>query len=242
MAQNPFFSFINLVHFDQQLMKLEKQYKALESTVLSLSQKKVDLEQKLLSLKNHLHDMQKSVDLQELEMKELEEKEKNEKEKLDQAKNQKEYQCLRKEVEKISEAEHRQESAVVEAWNKLENARRDYEKAQNEIAGTLQGIEQEESEKKQQLQILHEQLDVKRGQRKMKEQGIDENLIEHYDAMRLQVVDPVVPVADSCCGSCFYQISQSDYLALQKLKLLRCKNCYRFLYLTELIPSNDRED
>ena len=92
-------------------------------------------------------------------------------------------------------------------------------------------------EKQQQREALADKLRIKKHARQLKEKDIPAELMEPYNAMRAQVPDAVVPVQDFCCGACFYQISQSDYLALQKQKLLQCKNCYRFLYLPELVPT-----
>lgn len=54
-----------------------------------------------------------------------------------------------------------------------------------------------------------------------------------YAQLRARVPNPVVPVVSSSCSACFEGLLHQDSTALTEKTVIRCRSCYRFLFLPE---------
>ena len=232
--QSPFDYFIDLISFDQKLHIYELDIKKQEKEVTQLETQKNNLNVELRTAKNDLHDAKKMVDEKELEMKELEAKEADKKKRMDQVANQKEYKSIKHELENVAAQQLALEDVLVAAWNKLEIAQKKFGQYEKEFQQKMSAIDAQVMQKQSALSDLQKKLLEQKQIRSSKEEVVPEEWLEKYMVMRARVPDPVVPVVDGSCNSCFHQVTDQDLILINRNKLLQCKSCYRFLYSESL--------
>ncbi len=228
--QRPFDYFIDLINFDQKLHLHELDIKQQKQEVAQLEDQKNSLNIELHKAKNELHDAKKLVDEKELEMKEIESQESDKKKRMNQVSNQKEYQSIKHELETIVASQLALEDVLVSAWNQLEISQKKFETYEREYEQKVKDIDAQLTQKKLDLGELQKQLSEQKKIRSSKEESVPEEWLEKYMVMRARVSDPVVPVVDGSCNSCFHQVNGQDLIFINRNRLLQCKGCYRFLY------------
>jgi len=228
--QRPFDYFIDLINFDQKLHLCELDIKKQEQEIVQLQDQKKSLDLELHKAKNELHDAKKLVDEKELEMKELEMRESDKKKRMDRVSNQKEYQSIKHELGTITSSQLALEDSLIAAWNQFEIAQNKFDKHESEYAQAVNDLDAQIIQQKVVLKELQEQLSEKKKIRSSKEESVPEEWLEKYMIMRARVSDPVVPVVDGSCVSCFNPVTGQDIISINRNKLLQCKGCYRFLY------------
>ena len=230
MSKSPFDLFIDLITFDQSLHEAEKKIIALETEVEELEDQ-IDVSNDLVKKEQvTLHDLKKEVDRQELEMKTLDEKGKECQERFAAASNNKEYIALKKETEELQQQQMDAETALITAWNNLENAQKSVVEKEKEHQITKETFEKQMSEKQSVIDNMEIVFQAEQKGRLGKEAGIPEEWIEKYERMRNSVKDPVSAVEDQNCKACFHMLTSQEMAQLNRKKLLQCKGCYRFLY------------
>lgn len=239
MQETPFEQFIALVEVDQKINALNKSIKVLEQE--NAAQRHIDGSHQtaLDKIKQKLHDERKEVDAKELEMKTLDSQEADKKKRLDTVANHKEYSSIKGEIDQLKKEQHILEDALIQAWNRLETAKKEvdvasaaYEQQHKKTLETIALNDQKISEIDTQVAAL---IDV----RTEKEKTVPAEWLEKYAVMRARVPDPVVPVVDGNCSACFYKISAQDLQFLNRRKLVQCKDCFRLLYLPEAQGQNN---
>ncbi|KKP35731.1 MAG: hypothetical protein UR26_C0002G0031 [candidate division TM6 bacterium GW2011_GWF2_32_72] len=237
--QFPFHSFIKLVEFDRNFFHkqslLEKTKMKLKEIIRGKDLLKLELE----GAEKARHDARKFVDVKEREMLDLEEQLKHKKERVDLVSNQKEYRSIKNEVETIKRTQHDFESILVRAWENLDFVEKDFEKKKIDFEIKMQELDKQEEVIKQEIEMVHEELAGMEKQRNELVDAVPQEWIEKYVLMQSKVQNPVVPVENGCCTACFYQVLNQDMIALRHRKLLQCKDCYRFLYLPEVMGVGD---
>jgi predicted nucleic acid-binding Zn-ribbon protein len=230
-ALDPFNLFIDLISFDQKLLKNEADIKKLEEETNVLKVEIEGLKAALEQSKEIWSDLQKIVSSKELRIKVLDQLEKEKKAKLDQVQNQKEYVSIKKEIEKIKQEQYETEPELIESWNKAETAKKEYEAKKINFDQKIQELENNIENKKNSINNLDKELSELKSERNKKEKDVPEDWITKYNIMRTRVTNPVVPVQGNSCSACFYHITSQDLIDLNHKKLLQCKRCYRFLYI-----------
>lgn len=235
MNEHPFKTFIDLITFDQQILALEQQIAQLHRDIASENAKVALANTALDAAKNKAHTARKHVDESELEIKEIDAQEKAKRRQLDTLSNYKEYQSIKNEIDTLKAKQNELENTVLEAWNVLESAQKEYEtakQAQEHIASSAQAVVDEKLKTIKELEHSVQQLVA---QRPEKEKQVPAEWLEKYAIMRARVSDPVVPVHNGSCSACFYQVSEQDMMSLKRRKLLSCQGCYRLLYSNEFV-------
>src|SRR5690554_5399407 len=100
MNEFPFHTFINLVNFDQQLVKREQQALKKEEQLIAVEQQQAECQQQFEQAKLAEHTAQKLVDMYELDAKTLDLRIQKIRYNLDNVANPKEYTSLSKELAK----------------------------------------------------------------------------------------------------------------------------------------------
>lgn len=232
MNETPLDTLLALVAFDQQFLALVKHEAELVALIQHNEREIKVCEDGIKKIADHKKEMQLEVAKKELEMKRLDELEKDIKKRLDSAQNQREYQSATSEIEKVKGMQHGLEEDLIATWKKLEHAEQEYrdraafcEKKIAEHNVAIQETMQKIQEAKQQIEQLKEQ-------RQEKLATVPKELAEKYEAMYQHVSNPIVSVQKGSCSGCFYTITQQDMLYLRTGKLIQCKECFRFLYLS----------
>ncbi|MBX9830614.1 hypothetical protein K2X40_01535 [Candidatus Babeliales bacterium] len=219
-----------LAECDHNILSLEKQKREAQkifTTDQELIQKlAISIEEK----KNRFRQEQKNVDLQELQAHDLKIKEEAKRTQLANVGSQKEYQAVRKELDRVSRDRDEQEDALLKAWHQLETAQKSYELEEKNSVGRTADLTEDIQAKAAAVQTLEQQLVELHAKRETLVQTIPPEWLVRYDRMKHNVPDPIVPVIRSSCSSCFYAVLHQDLYKLKKSDILPCRSCYRFLY------------
>lgn len=230
MSDYAFRALVNLVRFDQEVDEFKKTIIQLQQNISQLEEQEKQLLQELIQVKQQVHDWRKTVDEQELEMKMLDEQEKEKIKRLEEAHNQKEYKAIKSEIDHLKQAQHDFEQEVIDAWNKLETAEKEYESKQKKSEEKLAAVHSSINNDKQKVSNLELELAQHVQQRPGKVKKVPEEWLEKYAAMGSRVSNPVIPILHGSCSFCFFTITSQDIVRLKRGALLECKGCFRFLY------------
>ena len=233
MGETPFQTFIGLVALDQSINVLNKELASFDVQKNQIAKQTDQLAIELEAIKQRVHEMQKNVDVQELEMKTLDDQEKSKKHRLENLSSHKDYQSLKSEIDFLKKQQHALEDTLIQAWHALETAKKEYAQKQHEYDEKIKSFDVqlkniEEKKKAQQLEYEAHVAQREPVQAKVPQEWMDKNV-----AMRTRVVDPVVPVTQGICSACYYQVSEQDMIALNHRRIVQCKDCFRLLYLPQ---------
>ncbi len=230
MERDPFSLFIDLINFDQKIFASESKIKNIQKEIDNLKNSITSIQSTLETAKNSWNLAKKEVDQNELKMKELDNLEKQKKEKLENIQGPKEYNALKKEIEKIKQLQYELEPNLVENWNKHDISKKEYEAKKEEVEKKSTEIESFINQKNNEIKVIEEEIKKLLHERKEKEQNLPQEWIDKYYIMRARVTNPVVPVKNESCTACFYSLTSQDLINLKHKKLMQCKKCFRFLY------------
>lgn len=191
------------------------------------------LENQIATLEKQIFDKNKNITLIELEAKALNSTEMANKAKLEKVKNPKEYNAIEKELRIIELKSLEHDNILEKEWSELESLQNNLKNLKNKI---LKQINQHNKEIIIQNKALKEQdskSDILEIKRQEYAKLIPSEWLDKYEQMRHKVSNPVVPVVNSVCSSCYYTILRQDLAKLKQSGVLLCRNCYRFLYYDE---------
>jgi len=228
-----FKTFIDLVTFDLDLVKIEHDINTSEKTEKSLSLDVQRLHQELLDVKQSKHDARKAVDEKELYMKVLDDKESDLKYKISAISNQKEYKSLQKETLAINEDRMRHEKELLALWSKYEAIEKVYQAKYVACEESIKLLTDKIQTVKSEIKSFENKLHDLNMQRVEKSKNVPQEWLDSYVNMKGRVANPVVPVIHESCDGCFYSVTSKDLQVLRQGKLLQCRDCYRLLYLPE---------
>lgn len=231
MRSIEFQKFIDLVTFDQSLVKIERDIKKVQECGQSLLYDIKRLDADFLDVKIAKDQARKAVDEKELYMKVLESKELELKEKMSVLSNQKEYKSLQKELYVLNEKRLHHEQELLVLWNKYDLFEKSYETKFQSHEHALSQLNNELALNQKEIAQLTTQLDQTLIQRELKLQPVPQEWLDMYVNMKGRVSNPVVPVVGQACDACFYSVTSRDLQALKKNQLLQCRDCYRLLYI-----------
>ena len=231
MRSIEFQKFIDLVTFDQSLVKIERDIKKMQEAEQSLLVDIKRLNEDFMDVKAAKDQARKAVDEKELYMKVLESKESELKHKMDSLSNQKEYKSLQKELYLLNEKRLQHEQDLLGLWNKFDLLDKGYEAKKQLHESLLSKLNQDKDVVHQDVTALTAQLDEILLQRESKKQPVPQEWLDMYVNMKGRVSNPVVPVIGEACDACFYSVTPRDLQILRKNQLLQCRDCYRLLYI-----------
>ncbi|MGZ6250938.1 MAG: zinc ribbon domain-containing protein [Candidatus Chromulinivorax sp.] len=231
MRSVEFQRFIDLVTFDQNLFTIEQDIKQILVQEQNLLMQLEQLEKDFADVKQAKIQARKSVDDKELSMKVLDTKESDLKKKLNTVSSQKEYKSLEKETAVVNAERVRYEQELLQLWNRLEAAEKNYEIQDKVYHQQIHNVQMQIKEQEMKKNELQKQLDDLIAQRFEKQQNIPAQWLDMYINMKGRVSNPVVHVVNDSCDACFYSITPRDLQLLRKNDLLPCRDCYRLLYL-----------
>ncbi len=235
MSDSPFSAFITLISLDQEIRILYEKIAAFKQESDALLIQKQELANRLYQFKQHLFELRKMVEEQEFSLKELDSQERAKKEQLEQLKDSRHYQPLKKEIDRLKQEQHEKESYLITTWNKFDIAQKEFEEHQTYYNTKLEELHRQLTSIQEQIIESTQQLELKKQERPLKETGVPGEWLEKYTHMRLRVVDPVVPVMFGGCGACSYAVTEQELVRLKRKALIQCKGCFRLLYMQEVM-------
>ena len=237
MSQHPFAALITLVTFDKDMRQVNQEIKDIEKETEVLSGEVRKLSKQLEQDKQKLVELRKDVDTAELEMKALDAQEAGKRTKLDNALDNKEFQSLRAELERVQRAQVEQEQKVVVAWNRLEAEQKNYVEKIELHSAKIEDIKQNIEKKNQVIVSKKEFILSQQIHREERAKSVPEEWLEKYESMQSHVADPVVEVVSDSCSACGSMLTISDLQKINRGALLQCKYCYRLLYSPKIISN-----
>lgn len=232
MDQAPFKQFIDLVSFDQGLIKLFQERRRVAELLADLYDKKNDLLDEHDAVVQQLHDAKKQVDVLELEMRGYSDQEKEIRERFHGITNNKEFQSLKKEADHYKEQQYNLEQELVTAWHVLETVQKKSEALKDQQSQVITALEGQELVLEKQVADIEEQIKQHEHERIMRSSNIPQEWLSQYERMKHSVSNPVVVLDPSgSCSACFSPLGQQDLMMVtERKKLLPCPNCFRLLY------------
>lgn len=230
MGESPLTKLITLVTFDLDTKKMSDTVHTLERELEQTRLKKRELNDTLEVAQQAVHTAKKEVAAAELKVKDLDTQIQTKKERIEAAASPKEYRALMAEMDVLSTRQLAQEEELLATWGRYEQRKRFYEDRVQSHAQDSEQIQASLLEQQNILQTRKEELRERETLRDQYIQGVPEEWLEKYAAMRARVANPIVPVEQDACSACFYGLSEQELVQLRRRALLQCKDCYRFLY------------
>lgn len=231
MRSIEFQTFIDLVTFDQNFVKIERNIEKSQEVQKTLLSNVERLQDDFLDIKNAKLQARKAVDEKELYMKVLDDKESELKKKLESVSNQKEYKSLEKETRAVNAERLQHEQELLVLWNKLDALSESYESKQKMHEEQVADFTTKVAAVKAEIADFENQLKMLAAQRIDKQKDVPQEWLDMYVNMKGRVANPVVPVVSESCDACFYSVTARDLQKLRDNKLLQCRDCYRLLYI-----------
>ena len=231
MKSVEFQKFIDLVTFDQNFVKIERDINKIQSEQFYVHEKIDRLDKDFADMKSAQVQARKVVDEKELYMKVLDEKEAEMKKKLVAISNQKEFKSLQKESLVVNEERMFHEQQLLLLWNKLELAQKNFDIFQKDYQERLQVLTSQKKSLEDQIVQLQKELQSLNDDRIQKQEHVPQEWLDMYVNMKGRVPNPVISVVNEACDACFYSITPRDLQMLRQNKLLQCRDCYRLLYI-----------
>jgi predicted nucleic acid-binding Zn-ribbon protein len=220
----------NLVVFDQKLEMLRNKINEIDRIIEQDKKMLPELHENIEAVKLAVIEAKKHVDMQELNTKDLKEQEKQKRAAIDTVKNQKEYAAIERELSKLLKLLNEQEDTLIKAWHTFDLAQQNESTQIAELEEKIKKIEAEIAEKENSTLSVKQEIEEVERQKMEQAKHVPPEWLTKYQRMREKVADPIVPVLNTCCSSCFYSIPSQDLNRLKKNALLLCRSCYRLLY------------
>ncbi len=214
--------------------KKRAQESAIASARLRLKEKKDSLAtiaDKISDSKDAFTDARKTVDRLELDAKSMREEEKDRRGKLKVATKGSVCNHLQHELQEIESKELELENNLIQAWQTLEEMEKASNQTQNEATEQTTTGHNTIKKLEENIEKLDQELKTIMVERNEKINNLNEDWHKRYESMAATVSDPIVPIVNEMCSSCYYHATAQDAAQLRKGKILACKSCYRLLYL-----------
>jgi predicted nucleic acid-binding Zn-ribbon protein len=155
-----------------------------------------------------------------------------------QVKSNNAYTALLHEMAQAREAISEHETKILEHMEAIERATRDLEEAkQNANSVQLRHDEEMRSIDARQGELVSE-IERFRELRAQAGQGVERNLLSHYERVAAGRRPAVVSIAEERCSGCLVQIPPQSFIEIRRgEKVVTCGNCSRILLHAERIQS-----
>lgn len=230
LNETPLIKFIALITFDRDYASMSAHIVALQKEITLLHTQEHALDETVTESDNVIRATKKEIDADELMIASLDQQIREKKERLAAAMNPREHRALMSEIDGISAQQLAVEERLLNSWTALETRKRGHDKLLLSNQEQKQRIATAIAEKQQQIADETTAQATTAAQRTLYEQGVPEQWLEKYAAMRSRVPNPVVPIEQDSCSACFHGLSNQELVQLRRRALLECKSCYRFLY------------
>lgn len=189
-----------------------------------------ELQTTIDQIKQNSIDAKKNVDLQELNAKDLKSQEQAKRKTLESITKEKEYSAIEKELNSITQQISEQDDALMQAWHNLEAAKSKESVEITKIEEQIEVVKKDIETKKEEITTLHEKLSGLEEKIEKHMEQIPAEWLKKYNRTKGKVSDPVVPLINKSCSSCYYSVPPQDIMLLKRSAILHCRSCYRFLY------------
>ncbi|MGD1997734.1 MAG: hypothetical protein PVJ92_02345 [Candidatus Dependentiae bacterium] len=218
---------------DHEIATIRKELDSIDAGIRDERQKLPVMKEKADSLSRQTKDFQKKIDLLEIDSKKLKEDDAKKKHLLETSANPKEYSALEKELANLERSLNNITNEELVLLEKKEALQVELNELEEVIATEGERIAQWEANEGSKYTSLNEKLAELEKSWETQNKEVPAELGASYIEIRNRVADPVVPIVAQSCSACFYSLLHQDITALTKKTIIRCRGCYRFLFVPE---------
>jgi predicted nucleic acid-binding Zn-ribbon protein len=229
-----------LVAIDQQIIANGQEANALKAAIITENDAITYIEHQLIELKEQFASLQKDVDILEIETKKIDDYEKNKQDALATSSDIKHISALRKELDILALKRQDLEDALISGWKKLESSKHKLELAKNSHNQNITKHTEEIKKITQKIEVNKNTLAALIADEKQLLETIPKEWLSKYQRMKGRVANPIIPIKQDICSSCYYLVLRQDLERIVKGALLPCRNCYRFLYFDIDAPTTEQ--
>lgn len=222
-----------LIVIDHEITTVRKELSSIDASIQSERQKLPLLKENAERLAGRIKELQKNIDILEIDSKKIKADEVRKKEQLDTIIGPKEYSALEKELANLERSLGNITSEQVNHLEEQEKLSDELTAMEANIACESARLTEWESVEGVKQSALGQKLATLENDWAKQNKKVPVELGAGYIEMRNRVADPVVPVVTQSCSSCFYSLLHQDIVALTKKTIIRCRGCYRFLFIPE---------
>lgn len=143
----------------------------------------------------------------------------------------KEMEHLREQIRILSS---QMDTLAEESLGLMEEAERDAEALDEDrmqLEQRLGRLDQEERKVQERRQVLETERAAQLAEREDVAAQLPAHLLDHYERLREQLADPLVPVEAQSCGGCHLRLAETTVERVRsEREVVTCENCSRFLY------------
>jgi predicted nucleic acid-binding Zn-ribbon protein len=155
--------------------------------------------------------------------------------KMFEVKTNKEYQALLNEMEAVKTANNREEEAILQILEEIDELRKGFSKKEKELVAAQEKIEAERKTIQERMTQNDALLKKEMERRDALSKQLESRLSRLYNTLKEKRQGiGVVTVSHETCQGCFVHIPPQMFIEVQKNEdLIRCPNCNRILYWEE---------
>ncbi|MBA2306657.1 hypothetical protein H0W26_00815 [Candidatus Dependentiae bacterium] len=239
MDTNAYLRFVEYAELEQKIERLTQERFDLVKKMEQIAAKSAALVNENQETCRIAHSLRKEMDFVELELRTLGQKLLYTEKLLQSTMNVKEYSALQHEVESLKASRSSLEESGLTLLDKWEEAQGVCERAQAAEPAHLEALTEQMQELSERSVYVDSLKSAYVTQRDTKKNSIDPELLEFYTSMKEKASNPVVPLINGQCSACFYSAPPKDVNDIVRGSVVRCKNCYRFLYTHQPVKKDD---
>ncbi len=222
-----------MVVIDHEINQLRKAAKKEQDLLISANtahQKKVAT---LTEAEHTIRDFQKKIDQGELSVRDLRTQLQRKENQLASMVNAKERIATEHEIEKITAEIDAVETAAMTALEQQELVKATLEKLKSEVSLSGEAIESLRRCSEIKCQECQANIAALEQEWNTLLPQVPAELRKEYLQMKERVANPAVPIADNTCSACFTNLLGQEIMGLSTRAVIRCRSCYRFLYVPD---------
>ena len=147
--------------------------------------------------------------------------------------HEKEYRALENERNEISSQITAAEEEALALMEEEESMQKAYAVVSADIIKTEHVVAEKNAISSSVIKALKTDIATQEAAWKTQAALVPPDLCRGYIEVRQRVPNPVVPIVSSSCSACFYGLLQQDTRALGSQTVIRCRGCYRFLFIPD---------
>ncbi len=180
-----------------------------------------------------VHTLQKDLKLKELAATELKGQEDRKRTQRDLANDQKIYMALEREIAGLARERAKADEELLKQLYQLDALQKELAQILEQQTDQAKVLQHDIIIKRENLAHLEQKLEQLIALRLTIVPNIQPEWYAQYERMKHSVPDPIAPVINTGCGSCFYNVLHHDMAKLKQGEVMVCRNCYRFIYYNE---------
>ncbi len=241
MNSSEFSKLIELVKLDKELYQSFTEKTDLTSRLEDIEIEIENIQKDIESIHKELTDLNKLVYSLEKDLKALDDQEIKKNKQINQASTTREYYSLTHELEDLTKQKDDIENKLFNLLNQIQKLEITYQDAILQAKLKKENLTKDIYSFQLRLSDLDKQIVlINNNKEKLESQliSIVPEFLEQYKLMKQVVINPIVKLKDSHCSACFNQLTLHEISMIKDKNLVKCQNCYRFVYLSDLDLNN----